>query len=87
MPKKSRQKVKYVENEKSIWDEKKAFFIIFEGLSLKQIKIFFGGWESEFNYFWAALRLRCLLGSWFRLWIGMDRLASEENICVGVSFK
>ena len=87
MPKKSRQKVKYLENEKSIWDEKKAFFIIFEGLSLKQIKNFFGGWESEFNYFWAALRLRCLLGSWFRLWIGMDRLASEENICVGVSFK
>ena len=38
MPKKSRQKFKYLENEKSFKDEIKAFFIIFEGLSLKQIK-------------------------------------------------
>ena len=38
MPKKSRQKFKYLENEKSFKDEMKAFFIIFEGLSLKQIK-------------------------------------------------
>ena len=39
MPKKVRQKFKYLENEKS-------FFIIFEGLSLKQIKNFFSEGES-----------------------------------------
>ena len=39
MLKKSRQKFNYLENEKS-------FFIIFEGLSLKQIKTFFLEGES-----------------------------------------
>ena len=30
--------------------KQKVFFIIFEGLSLKQIKIiFYGRWESDFN--------------------------------------
>ena len=43
MPKKSRQKFEYPENEKSFEVGKKAFFIIFEGLLLKQIiKTFFG---------------------------------------------
>ena len=37
MPKKSKQKFKYLENEKSFQDEIKGIFIIFEGLSLKQI--------------------------------------------------
>ena len=27
----------------------KAFFIIFKGLPLKQIKVFFGMWESDFK--------------------------------------
>ena len=34
MTKKSRQKPKYLENEKSIWGEIKNFFIIFKGLSV-----------------------------------------------------
>ena len=52
MPKKSRQKFKYLENEKSFQDEIKAFLIIFKGLSLKQIKqIFFGKLESDFKKF------------------------------------
>ena len=33
MTKKSRQKLKYLENEKSFWDEIKTFLIIFKGLS------------------------------------------------------
>ena len=41
MPKKSRQKLKYLENKKSFEDEIKT---IFKGLSLKQIKITFFGW-------------------------------------------
>ena len=46
MPKKSRQNFNYLVNEKSL----KAFFIIFEGLSLKQIKnFFFGRWEPDFK--------------------------------------
>ena len=32
MTKKSRQKIKYLENKKSFLGEKKAFFIIFKGL-------------------------------------------------------
>ena len=43
MPKKSRQKLKYLENEKM---KQKAFFIIFEGLSSKQIKQTFLEGES-----------------------------------------
>ena len=39
MTKKSRKKRKYLENEKSFQDEiKSIFFMIFKGLSLKQIK-------------------------------------------------
>ena len=34
----SAQKYKYFKNEKIIQDEKKAFHIIFEGFSMKQIK-------------------------------------------------
>ena len=41
MTKKSRQKFKYLENEKSFWGKKKGLFIIFKGISLKQIKLFF----------------------------------------------
>ena len=47
--KKSRQKFKYLENEKSIFNDEKAFFIIFKGLSLKPIKLFFGRRESDVN--------------------------------------
>ena len=38
MPKKSRQKFKYIKNKKKFQDETKVFFIIFKGLSLKQLK-------------------------------------------------
>ena len=38
MTKNSRQKFKYLENEKSFKDKKKTFFVIFKGVSLKQIK-------------------------------------------------
>ena len=38
MTKKSRQKFKYLENEKSFKIKQRAFVIIFKGLSLKQIK-------------------------------------------------
>ena len=41
MPKKSKQIFKYLENEKSFSDVIKNLFIIFEGISLKQIKKFF----------------------------------------------
>ena len=34
MNKKSWQKLKYLENEKGFWVEKKHFFIIFKGLSV-----------------------------------------------------
>ena len=48
MTKKSRQKLKYLENEKSFQEE--ACFIIFEELSLKQtIIIFFRRWKPDFN--------------------------------------
>ena len=46
MPKKSGQKFKYLENEKSFYDEIKSIFHNFEGLSLKQIKFFFLEGES-----------------------------------------
>ena len=46
MTKKSKQKFKHLENRKSFQDEKKAFFIIYEGLSLKQIKQIFLEGES-----------------------------------------
>ena len=50
MTKKSRQKLKYLENEKSFKGERKAFFIIFKGLSLKQIKqIFLDGKGPTLN--------------------------------------
>ena len=42
MTKKSWRKLKYLENEKSFQDEiKDIFFIIFKGLSMKQIMKFF----------------------------------------------
>ena len=52
MPKRWRQKLKYLEKEKRFWNKnKKHFLIIFEGLSLKQIKkSCFGRWESDFKY-------------------------------------
>ena len=37
MIKNSWQKLKYLENEKSFEDEIKSFFILFKGLSMKQI--------------------------------------------------
>ena len=37
MTKKSRQKLKYPENEKSFWGEIKTFFIIFKDLSVTKI--------------------------------------------------
>ena len=50
MPKKLRQKFKYLENEKMKW---KAFFIIFEGLSVEANEKFFLESES------LTLRLSC----------------------------
>ena len=44
MTEKSRQKFKNLENEKS-FKLKESIFMIFKGLSLKQIKQFF--WENE----------------------------------------
>ena len=42
MTKKIRQKITYLQNQKSFWGEiKKAFFIIIKRLSLKQVKQFF----------------------------------------------
>ena len=53
MTKKSWQKLKYLENEKSFKDEIKSIFhnlIIFKGLLMKQItQFFFGRWESDFK--------------------------------------
>ena len=46
MTKKSRQKFKYLENEKSFYDEIKNIFHHFEGLLLKQIIKFFLEGES-----------------------------------------
>ena len=54
MAKRSTQKFKYLENEGSFKDEIKSIFIIFKGLSLKQIKQFFGNGEiptlNEFQF-------------------------------------
>ena len=55
MPKKSRQKFKYLENEKAFNMKEKAFFIIFEGLSLKQIKKIMEG-ESPNLIFYIAIK-------------------------------
>ena len=44
MTEKSRQKFKNLENEKS-FKLKESIFMIFKGLSLKQVKQFF--WENE----------------------------------------
>ena len=35
----------------------KAFFIIFKGLSIKQIEFFFERWESDFNFFLISLSI------------------------------
>ena len=53
MTKMSGQKCKYLENERSFEDEikKKTFFIVFKGLSLKQIKqIFLEDESPTLNY-------------------------------------
>ena len=52
MPKKSRQKFQYLENEKSFWDELKSIFLQFWRAIIiidANIKFFFGRWESDFN--------------------------------------
>ena len=46
MSKMSRQNFKYLENQKNLKDEIKSIFIIFKGLSLKQIKQVFLEGES-----------------------------------------
>ena len=46
MTKKSLQKLKYLETEKSLLDEIKRVFIIFKGFSMKQITQFFLEGES-----------------------------------------
>ena len=56
MPKKLRQKFKYLENRKSFY---KAFFIIFEGISLKQIYKK-NGLERENLIFRDATFSRCI---------------------------
>ena len=67
MPKKSRQKLKYLENEKIFSDEIKSIFHLFEGLSLKQIKIFFlegerptfANFAKAWNFIRKRLQHRC----------------------------
>ena len=50
MTKMSKQKFKYLENEKAFKMKQKAFLIILEGLSLKQInRNFLRRWESDFK--------------------------------------
>ena len=50
MTKKSRQKVKYLENEKSFWDEIKNIFHLFETAFNEANKtFFFGRWGFDFN--------------------------------------
>ena len=49
MTKKSWQKLKYLGNETSFWDETECIFHHFKGLSIKKITNFFGRWESDFN--------------------------------------
>ena len=65
MPKKSRQKYKNLENDRGFKMKQKVFFIIFEGLLLKQIiKSFFGRWDSDFktyNYSWCKYLFHLLL--------------------------
>ena len=51
MTKKSRQKIEYLEDKKDFKIKKKTFFIIFKGLSLKQIKqIFLEGKSPTLNH-------------------------------------
>ena len=59
MTKKSRQKFKYIENEKSFYDETKCIFISVKELLLKQIKqIFFRKWESDFKIMFPGLNMK-----------------------------
>ena len=51
MTKKPRQKFNNLETKSAFNIKLKAFFISFKGLSLKQIKHFFGRCESDFNIF------------------------------------
>ena len=52
MIKKPRQKCKYFGNKKNFQGETKGIFTIFEGLSLKEIKVFFERLESNFKLLW-----------------------------------
>ena len=55
MPKKSRQKLKYPDSEKSFSDEVKNIFYHFLRAIIKANKeILFGGWESDFENFWIS---------------------------------
>ena len=50
MPKSQDKILNILRTKRAFTMKQKAFFIIFEGLSLKQIKkIFFGRWESNFK--------------------------------------
>ena len=50
MTKKSRQKFKYLENEKSFYDEiKNIFHHFWRAIIEANNKIFFGRWESNFK--------------------------------------
>ena len=48
MTKMSRQKLNYLENEKSFWGEIKSIFIFLKGLSVQKL---FQTWECAFNRF------------------------------------
>ena len=50
MAKKSLRKRRYLENEKSFWDEIKSLFIIFKELSVKQITFFLEGESPTLKY-------------------------------------
>ena len=55
MPKKSWQKLKYPDSEKSFSDEVKNIFYHFWRAIIKANKeILFGGWESDFENFWIS---------------------------------
>ena len=58
MTKNSRRKLKHLENEKSFQDKIKRFFIIFEGLLLKQIKQTFLEGESPILSKYLPLKLK-----------------------------
>ena len=63
MPKKLRQKFKCLENERAFKMKQKAFFTIFEGLSLKKIiKLFFEGESPTLRGFlWFSITMLSIL--------------------------